>query len=160
MDQMTPREFLTIVVQPNVNDFHETYNDVRRAFNAISAVDALAAHLYIWARGRGLAAVAAVPDDSAYRQALASRSQPFRLLRDIAKAQKHVHLTRGSPTISSASQISARFIGFGEGRFGQGRFGGVKQVVVDITSDEFAYVEEVVDSSLLFLETEMVQLGA
>lgn len=160
MDQMTPREFLNVVVQPNVVDFHGNFHDVRHAFNAVNAVDALAAHLYVWAKVRGLAAVATIRDDSHYRQTLASRNQSFELLRDIAKAQKHVHLTKHNPKIIKASQIDARSIGWGEGGFGEGRFDGVEQVVVNIASDEFAYVEEIVDSSLIFLKTEMSQFGA
>ena len=45
----TPREFLQIVVRPNIEDFHTHFADLRRAHNAISTLDALAAHLYVWA---------------------------------------------------------------------------------------------------------------
>ena len=40
---MMPREFLNEVVMPNVADLHASYTEVRSAFNAVAAVDALAA---------------------------------------------------------------------------------------------------------------------
>jgi hypothetical protein len=55
---MTPRDFLEAVVRPNVDDFHAQFPDLRHAYNAISAVDALAAHLYVWARTNALPVVA------------------------------------------------------------------------------------------------------
>ena len=157
---MTPREFLDGIVRPNVDDFHANYGDLRYAQNAIGAVDALAAHLYVWAKTNAPAAVASVNDDSHYRAILAARNQPFALLRDIAKAQKHVHLTKHSPRVTRANQITARPIGWGEGGYGEGRYGGVAQVVVDITQNEFSYVESIVDSSVAFLESEMSAIGA
>jgi len=95
----TPREFLQIVVRPNIEDFHTHFADLRRAHNAISTLDALAAHLYVWAteRAQHAPAVASLKDDSAYRAELAKSNLDFALLRDIAKAQKHVCLIQGNP---------------------------------------------------------------
>jgi hypothetical protein len=152
---MSPQEFLEEVVRPNVADFHARYDDVRCAFNAIAAVDALAAHMFGWLRDNSPSTVASVKDDSCYRQKLAASHEGFRLLRDIANAQKHVHLTRGDPTVTHASQVAERAIAFGEGGFGAGHFGGPPQVVVDMDDGSFFYVENVVDHALSFLETEM-----
>ncbi len=157
---MTPREFLEAVVRPNVNDFHAHFADLRHAHNAIGSVDALAAHLYIWASINNPSAVASTKDDSADRANLAARSQDFALLRDIAKALKHVHLTQGNPQVSHAAQVTSRPIGYGQGGHGQGRYGGVVQVVVDIDASNFSYVETIVDTALVFLEAEMRILGA
>jgi hypothetical protein len=157
---MTPREFLELVVRPNVNEFHTDFADQRRAHNAVSAVDALAAHIYVWARTNAPSAVATAGDDSHYRNQLAGRNSDFALLRDVAKAQKHVHLGRHNPQTTRADQITARPIGYGEGPYGAGRYGGVEQVVVDIASGDFAYLENVVDQALAFLEAELVALGA
>jgi hypothetical protein len=139
---VTPREFLEAVVRPNVTDFRSHFADLRHAHNAISAVDALAAHLYVWAKVN------------------AARDQNFALLRDIAKAQKHVHLTRHNPQVTRSDQITTRPIGYGEGVYGMVRYGDVGQVVVDIAPGDFSYVENVVDESLAFLETEMTAIGA
>lgn len=157
---MTPREFLETIVRPNVNDFHANFADLRHAHNAITAVDALAAHLYTWAKANAPSALAFVADDTVYRAELAKRDQKFTLLRDIAKAQKRVHLVRGSPAVARADQVSARPIGWGEGGYGAGRYGGPDQVVVDIAHGHFEYVEIIVDEGLSFLEREMQTLGA
>ena len=101
-----------------------------------------------------------IHNDTFYRGALAARDHGFALLRDIAKAQKHVRLTRGSPQVNQASQITARPIDYGLDGYGQGRYGGPTQVVVDITPNHFEYVESVVDNASTFLEAEMSVLGA
>jgi len=46
---MSARDFLQDIVRPNVSDFHANFGSRRHAYNAVSAVDALAAHLYVWA---------------------------------------------------------------------------------------------------------------
>jgi hypothetical protein len=155
-----PRQFLQVVVLPNVLDFHQNYGELRYAYNAIAAVDALAAHLYVWATVNAPTTVATSSDDTAYRATLAARDHNFALLRDIAKALKHVRLTRGSPSVTHASQVTSRPIGYGEGGFGAGRYGGPSQVVVDTASGAFSYVEAVVDDALEFLKEEMDLLGA
>jgi hypothetical protein len=97
-------EFVQTVVRPNIVEFHENYADTRRAYNAISALDALAAHVYTWAKMKEPSAVTEIADDSLFRGELAKRDRNFALLRDIAKAQKHVRLTNGKPLITDASQ--------------------------------------------------------
>ena len=42
---MTPRQFLEQIVRPNVVEFHANCANMRHAYNAVAAVDALAAHL-------------------------------------------------------------------------------------------------------------------
>jgi hypothetical protein len=57
----------------------------------------LVAHIYVWCKSNAPRAVAGIAEDTQYRESLAKHSPDFRLLRDIAKVQKHVHLTRGNP---------------------------------------------------------------
>ena len=154
------REFLQSVVRPNVSDVATHFADVRHAHNAISAVDALAAHLYVWASIHAPAAVAGIKNDTDYREKLADLNSDFALLRDIAKAQKHVRLTRGKPQVTSANQVQSRPVGYGEGDFGHGRYGGLPQIVVDADNGKMFYVEGVVNNALAFLEAEMSRLGA
>jgi hypothetical protein len=45
---MTPREFLAEVVRPNVSEFYANLASLRHAFNAVLAVDTLAAYIFIW----------------------------------------------------------------------------------------------------------------
>lgn len=156
---MTPRAFLEQIVRPNVVEFHEHYADLRRAHNAISTADALAAHMYEWAKEHEPDEVSPYRTDSLYRNALAERDPDFRMVRDIAKAQKHVHLTKHNPQVTKASQVTSRPIGYGQGGYGQGRFGGPKQIVVDTGPNQFCYVEGLLDRALSFLEGEMAALN-
>lgn len=156
---MTPREFLEEVVKPNVSDFHGQFDSLRLAYNAIASVDSLAAHIFTWCKANTHPSVLGVADDTVYRGNLAVMNSDFSLLRDMAKAQKHVHLTRGTPLVTDESQLASRTIGFGEGGFGEGRWGGVEQVVVDISGSDFRYVESVTDAALAFLESQMGSLG-
>jgi len=87
------------------------------------------------------------------------RSPDLLLLRDIAKAQKHVELVYGSPDVSAADHVISRSIGWGEGPYGEGRWGGPVQVVVKTKSGKLRYVEAIVQKSLSFLQLEMERLN-
>jgi hypothetical protein len=156
---MTPRQFFEQIVRPNLAEFHADDSDMRHAYNAAAAVDALAAHIFVWCTAHATAEVAGLKDDSHYRAKLAAAHDDFRLLRDIAKAQKHVRLTQGTPAITGAAQISTRPVGFGEGPFSHGRYGGPPQVVVDIDATTMRYVGQIVDNASRFLESEMARLN-
>lgn len=155
---MTPCRFIEQIVRPNVAEFHADAANMRRAYNAVTAVDALAAHIYVWCLANSPAEVAGVKDDTCYRAKLANNHNDFRLLRDISKAQKHVELTRRAPAIAKEKQISTRPVGFGEGPFGNGGYGGPPQVVIDINTSTMRYVGQIVDSALQFLEGELARL--
>jgi hypothetical protein len=155
---MTPREYLENVVRPNVADLHNQYDSLRHACNAIASVDALAAYIFVWCQASAQAEINAITDDSDYRVTLAQRNPDFRLLRDTAKAQKHVRLTRGTPQLTKAEQMSSRAIDWGEGSYGKGRYGGLPQVVIDTDDGNLFYVESLVESALVFLESEMDRL--
>lgn len=157
---MTPKSFLETVVAPNVEDFHNNFSSLRHAHNAISALDSLAAHLYCWAVANSPNVVSSAKGDSCYRNELAERNGSFKLLRDIAKAQKHVHLTRHNPQVERADQVTSKNIGWGDGGYGQGRSGGGEQVIVNDYNDQIHYVEEIIDLSLKFMISEMRELGA
>src|SRR5262249_42244728 len=42
--------FLQTVVRPNMEEFNADHGNVRRAYNAVAVVDALAAHIYMWCK--------------------------------------------------------------------------------------------------------------
>jgi hypothetical protein len=155
---VTPGEFLQTVVRPNVEEFNADYGNVRRAHNAVAAVDALAAHIYVWCKTNAPSEIAGLADDTHYRERLAGCSSDFRLLRDIAKAQKHVEL-RGQPKVTTSAQVTARAFGYGEGGYGGGRSGGPPQVVVTTDNGELHYVETIVAAALKLLEAEMARLN-
>jgi hypothetical protein len=151
---MNARNFLEQVVRQNLDEFRADFDSVRRAQNAVASVDALAAHIFHDCRSH----FSRIKDDTEYRDYLARKDTAFRLLRDVAKANKHVRLDRGTPTVVSADQVSSRTIGYGEGDYGRGRYSAA-QVIVDIAPGNFAYIETILDESVAFLETEMASLG-
>jgi hypothetical protein len=89
---------------------------------------------------------------------LAQNSSDFRLLRDIAKAQKHVHLIRGATEVTTAAQVAARSLGWDEAKLDQSRWDGPPQVVLTTDAGELRYVERIVADALTVLETEMSRL--
>lgn len=116
---MGPRQHLAQIVRPNIADLNTNFGDIRYAFNAVTAVDALAGHLYQWCCANAAQEVSGVRDDSAFRERLSQANPEFSLVRDIAKAQKHVHLTRGSPQVSTAAQVETRALGGGGSKMGR-----------------------------------------
>ncbi len=74
---MTPRDFLEQIVQPNLSEFDADQSDLRRAFNALASVDALAAHMFAWLEANTPTAVPGIGDDSHYRPSLRSGVQIF-----------------------------------------------------------------------------------
>ena len=49
---MTPREYVDEIVRPNLADLERDEGNLRYALNAVHAVDALAARIYVAAGGR------------------------------------------------------------------------------------------------------------
>lgn len=127
---MAPRDFLTITVDQNIAEQAANPADIRLAFNAVAAVDALAAHMYVWLLTNTPSVVAGIADDTVYRHALGKLSIDFDLIRDTAKAQKHVHLTRGTPGVSSANQMAPAATGWNQAGWGDSSWGGAPQAAV------------------------------
>ena len=99
-------------------------------------------------------------DDTIYRGLLANLNSDFGLLRDIAKAQKHVELVRGNPLLTKAEQVHARAPAFGELPWGEFKWGHPPQVMVDMGDGKHRAVEIVLIHSVAFLEETMRRLGA
>lgn len=153
-----PNVFLSVVVRPNIADWDKSYSDLRLALNAIHSVDAFAAHIFWWAKSRKASSLQGVEHDTAFRQALAESNSEFRYLRDVAKAIKHVNLTKYNPVVAKANQLSVSSIGYGEGGYGEGRFGGPPQVVIKSEGDKIDFMETIVENCLEFLEAELSKL--
>ena len=160
---MTPREYIEAVVRPNLADLERDEGDLRHALNALHAVDALAARIFVAAGGK---AATGAKDDTDYREDLveADASGNFRILRDVAKAVKHAELVRGNPIITSASQVDAKPTGSqaglmmaGDG-YGLGEFGGPPMVLVPVDGVPFS-VGYLIGKALAFLEEEMARRG-
>lgn len=156
---MEPRDFRTQIVQPNVDEFLVDYASMRRAYNAIAAVDALAAQIYVWAAAKNPGAVNGVRDDSHYRETLAQQDPDFGLFRDVAKAQKHARLTRGNPRVGTSRQVERRPVGWGEAAWDEGRWDGPPQVLVTTNTGDLRYVEALIQDALTMLDAEMARVG-
>ncbi|MCY1128594.1 hypothetical protein OU426_17170 [Frigidibacter sp. RF13] len=77
---MSPKEFRRQVVAPNLDEYDKEYDKIHRAFNAVAAVDAYAAHIYQAAEDAAIDPFAALvppppttPDYTSFRQALAGQ---------------------------------------------------------------------------------------
>jgi hypothetical protein len=151
---MTPLEYLQEVVEPNLAALAKGYSNLRHNLNAVHSVDALAAHIYHASNG-----AAPGKDDTEYRAELAKLFPEFALLRDIAKAIKHVRLNRGSPQTERGDKIEIRPLGWGEAAWGDGRWGGPPQAVIPLDSGGFRVVETVAMNALQVLKTEMAKYG-
>jgi len=153
---VTLAEFLERVVRPNMMEF-QFDGDERAAFNAIAAVDALAAHFFMWCKQRAHPLAAGCRDDTDFRETLARRDANFEIFRDVAKAQKHVDLTRGTPTVKSADQIALGFFAsLGEVAFGDSD----TRVLIQTNKGHIVEGRLVVGLALDFLVREMRQAGA
>ena len=103
------RQFLEQVVRPNLADYEADFGSERKAFNAVLALDALPAHLLWWCKTNAPTTVTGLNDDDSYRAHLAAQDDGYSLVRDIAKAVKHVELYRGNPAVRTAAQIEAEY---------------------------------------------------
>lgn len=152
---VTPREFLEQIVEPNLADVNTDFGNIRLVLNLVYSVDALAAQIFHAAAG-------ALPgkDDSEYREILAKANpEEFALLRDVAKAIKHVRLQRGKPLVSGSDQLSVRALGWDEVEWNDGRWDSPPQVVVETTTGRIRVVETIAMRSLHLLKAEMVKAG-
>lgn len=158
---MTPREFLDIVVRPDIADFIDNYGDIRLGYNATAAVDSLMAHIFEWCRDNAPTEISDVVDDSAFRHELVRRlnNEDLSLLVEVAKCQKHVRLTRGTPSVTTATQIKTRSLGWGQARWGEGRWGGPPQVSIETNNGNLRVLETVLTRALEAIELEMGRLG-
>ncbi|WP_264213223.1 hypothetical protein [Leisingera thetidis] len=145
------RKFNDEIVEPTLAEFGADFSCLRRAFLAVAVVDALAAQIYAQAvenrmnpfdlLGWHQSGDPSAPNDSVFRHRIAENCTGFGIILDVAKANKHAVLTRGTPIVKRSDQIVSQSKGFGLGRFGEGRFGGVDQIIVKFGGGEEIYLE-------------------
>jgi hypothetical protein len=103
------RDFLTSIVQPNMQLALENPDDERHGINAILTIDALVGQLYEAMLTSNHPDVAGVKRDDEFRDKLAQRSDEYRLLRDLAAAYKHGQLRGAKPRLAHrGGQITNR----------------------------------------------------
>jgi hypothetical protein len=152
---MNASEFKKHVVDPILSEAESNPLVFHRAFALILAVDAWAAHIFhdmpSGQMPNGWPAGVNGRTDSAFREGLARMSADFGLLRDCAKALKHVRLDFGNPRVQSTTQIGEKSLGYGEGGYGEGPYGGGPQIVVEENIGSVRNVISLCDSSIDFL---------
>jgi hypothetical protein len=84
------QEFYDVVVVPNVAAQHADTGSYRHAVNAIASLDD---YIGIWALELLRNGKTTLKEES-FRDYLAGRSEPYRILRDMAYSLKHGELTR------------------------------------------------------------------
>jgi hypothetical protein len=153
------RDFYKSVVVPNVESFEANFGDMRASFNAVHAGDALSAHVYQIADEMNLLGVPPPRDDSAFRQTLSQQNEYFQLLRDVAKAQKHVVLTNYKPLITDSRETIPHQLTWDEGRWDEGRWDSPEQVCVKTNTGEYRPVKAIVRQGLSFLLSHAKAIG-
>lgn len=93
---MTPREFLETVASVNACLALDHPGDMRHAVNAVTSLDAFFGILHAALREQKRPVG---PNDSVWKEALAAKSESYRILRDLAYALKHGKLDGRMPRL-------------------------------------------------------------
>jgi hypothetical protein len=155
---MTPREFYDLVVKPDLVDFEASFGDIRAAHHAVASADALFAHLFYWLKAHRPGSIIA-RDDLEFREHLGKSDADLALLRDVAKAQKHVELVRGKPMVRRADQVSVGNTGWGQARWGEARWGGPPQVHVTTDDGDMRALDYLVRHAVAVLDKMLAAEG-
>jgi hypothetical protein len=158
---MDPRKHLDLIVRPNMAAMAENPGDLRHAFNAAAAIDALIAHMYWWAVNNAPRQVSGPNIDDGYRHRLSEKSRDLRLTCEVARANKHSKLIRGEPTILAARNVSVReFLWDDYASFDDAQLRSPNQVAIASTdAGGYEVAEAIFHRALAILEREMVALG-
>lgn len=161
--------FRSEIVEANMKEFRDREGEMHKGFNAVSAVDAYAAHIHSELLGLGKdpflelnRGAADGRDDTHFRGCLADENDHFRVVRDVAKANKHAFLTRGNPqklAANGSGDTESVSIGYGEGEYGVGDYGGAPQLVVNCLNGGRKNLLHEVDAALGYLDTVAQSLG-
>ncbi|WP_152986874.1 hypothetical protein [Pseudovibrio sp. POLY-S9] len=150
-------KFYGEILNPTLTDFKSEPEMLHRGFNAVAVVDSYSAHIFqelLTKKKDPFVEIGAPPqrgDDSKFRNELAKQDPNFRLLRDIAKANKHARLYQHSPKVNGSDDTQQKSLGWGEGGFGEGRYGGTPQLYVTDLDGKEHNLESLLDASLAFL---------
>ena len=87
-----PKEFFQIIVDPNLQQFYADEGDLRLGVNSLLTLDALVGVLHQEKCRKSGAGPS--DQDEQFRDALAAKSDAYRIVRDAAAAVKHGILTR------------------------------------------------------------------
>ncbi|MBY6056780.1 hypothetical protein [Leisingera daeponensis] len=152
-----------------MSEFRDEEGALHKGFNAVSAVDAYAAHIHSELVSLGKdpfemlnQGVAGDRNDTHFRGVLAAANGNFRVIRDVAKANKHAFLTKGNPkklaSNGSGDTVSVS-IGWGQGGYGVGGYGGASQLIVNCLDGSQKKLLRELDAALAYLDDVARELG-
>ena len=156
---MNAIDYLDQVVSPSLEEAQNEPLSMHRVLTLVAVVDAFAARVFQHRSDNGPAVDFPKDmnnhDDTGYRELLSRNSESFRLLRDLAKSQKHASLTQGSPKVTDANQTNVQSFGWGQGGFGEGPYGGGPQIVVTANDGTIRNVISLCKEALVLLKSEL-----
>ena len=164
---MDPREFYEAVTKPNIAQARLSFDSYRLAVNAILTVDATFGILFDHLESSKHPYLASVSvgknkrqlDDAAFKDHVAVLCPSFEILRDAAFAIKHGRLGgKKARLVSSADDVAAAGVTFGEFTFNHDTFGGSAVFVEIENGARSVRAEYLLESISIFTEELLNQL--
>ena len=152
-------EFFSDHVVPNYNAFRTAVLDLRLAMNAAVAVNQMADHYWHSVATIDAGAVFHTSSPEAFRRELALRSRDWAILRDVAEAHKHAHLSRATRSLTTSRQSVVSQFGYGSGAYGSGSYGG-KSIVVTLDNGEAHHFSSLAAKSVAMWKTMLIPFGS
>jgi hypothetical protein len=156
---MSPEDFITKIVEPNVAEAMARPNDERLVFNACAAVEGLASSIYWLRRDAG----DQVPDrDSKFKEHLGSVSEAFDIIHAVAESQKQFKLTFSSSAgrpVTSAAQVVPRTHGWDKSLWDEMLWDVEEAVAIEYDS-QIRTIAPIATKALEFLKNELARANA
>lgn len=136
-------QFFDHIAKPDYRDFMADTTKVRAAMHA--ALSHFHLHEWVFEEHKtNPANVFGCSSNSAFMgHLITNECADFVLIKDVANAQKHFSLTRGSPSIAGAQNIAVRATGWDEGGYDEGPWGGSPSVIIDMGSGSIRHFSAV-----------------
>lgn len=138
------------VVKPALEAARDDDLCMWKLMSVVALADMLAAYIFEATKHQ-----VSAKDDSAFRHELGKENADFELLFHVAKAHKHVRLTRGDSRVSGADATKVATLGWGMGNYGEGPYGGGEQIVVTDKLGSNRNLFALIESALVFLDTKI-----
>jgi hypothetical protein len=115
---------------------------------AVVALNQMADHYWHGFAPLDAARVFNTTSPKAFRAELAKKHAQWSLVRDVAKAHKHVILTRSIRAVTSAGQAFVAPTGFGSRGYGGGPYGGTPSVIVRLDDGREVHLSGAITASV------------
>ena len=142
----TCSQYFDHIARPDYQDFVADPTNVRAAMHA--ALSHFHLHEWVFEEHKSNSAkVFGCNRTSDFMRHLSTNEcRDFALIKDVANAQKHCSLTRGSPSIAGAQNVAVKATGWDEGGFGEGPYGGSPSLIIDMGSGSLRHFSAVLEN--------------